>query len=483
MAVEKLPFGTSLTGLLVDGVEETPYAGCTLRMVEPSGPLIEVPYIHYDDTKQFEPVQNWFSTRTPPPNMNLLTDEGTVSLFDIQWSGHAVKSGHNVSLGKLRPTEIVLSSRQADLASALLVAEMRSHIDGLKEWTRFTAIKHESETNEKGLVRKLVVEVESLTEMAWRQGEATMTLQTDWKSANPEGHDVGSFNIFEWVVLDSKFEEPRLFFEHLVEQRKIVHLLILIFGKGIRFRKHQVRDQAFAVKRGDGHGPHLPFVELISRRTVHEYAEKPPTREDLREPLFYLREMGTAGMQVWAEEYEKWKRFILPATAILGRSGVFVEDLVVSLSMALESAGSILGHCDGEEETYRGKVRTTSTYVYRCLQTLDLDWGDRVESTVGLARATANTYNGTKHFNDGVMPDNDQIFVISEVLRKVARLMTLHILNPSGELLKRSREEGSLWRIHDMLVENELRITHEGKWEHIPKPEQAKLPEGISFGL
>jgi hypothetical protein len=86
------------------------------------------------------------------------------------------------------------------------------------------------------------------------------------------------------------------------------------------------------------------------------------------------------------------------------------------------------------------------------------------------------------HFNDGVMPDNDQIFVISEVLRKVARLMTLRILNPSGELLKRSREEGSLWRIHDMLIENELRITHEGKWEHIPKPEQSKLPNGISFG-
>lgn len=124
MAVERIRFGDTLAGLLDDGVAGAPYAGCTLRMVEPSGPLIDVPYIQDDQRMQFEPVQQWFSTRTPLANMVLRTDEGEFSLFDIEWSGHSVKCGNGVSLGKLRPTEIVLSRREAKLASLLRVTEL-----------------------------------------------------------------------------------------------------------------------------------------------------------------------------------------------------------------------------------------------------------------------------------------------------------------------------------------------------------------------
>lgn len=484
MAVEKLVFGDILAGLLVDGDPDTLYAGCTLRMEEPRGAVIEVPYIHMDSTKQFAPVQAWFSTRTSPPNMLLRTASGAVSLFDIQWDGHSVKSGNSVSLGKLRPMEIVLSNREADLEDPLLVTELRSHVDGLREWSRFTAIKHDTEANENNLVRKLTVEVESVAQVSWKQGDATMTLQTDWRTANPEGLNEGSFNIFEWVVLDSKFDEGHSFFDHYVEQRKLVHLLILVFGKPVHFRKHQVRDDSFSQRLNGGKLVNHPFVQLISRRTVGEYAEKPPTKEDLQRPLVYLREIGQEGLQRWADEFERWTRFTLPATATLGKRNIYVGDLVVSLSMSLEAAGHIIGVRDGEEETYREKstTPTTASYVYRCLHLLDLDWGDRVASPVGLARAVANGYNGTKHYNKGVLPDNDQTFLISEVLRKVTRLLTLHIVDPSGELLKSSREPGGLWRMQDMFEANELRIKHDGKWEHEAKPEFGEPPEGVTFG-
>lgn len=481
MAVEKLKFGTSLAGLLVDGDPGTLYAGCTLTMVEPNGPVIEIPYIRGDATKQFEPVEKWFSSRTPPENMILKTADGEICLFEIQWSGHSVKVSDGLSLGKLRPTEIVLRRREAKLTDPLLVTEVRSHIDGLKEWSRFTAINHESETNEKGLVRKVVVEIESIAKVTWQQGGATMTVQTDWRTANPEGVDDGSFNIFEWVVIETKFEKPQRFFDHLVEHRKVLQLLVLVFGSPIHFRKHQVRDETFAFRLNGGKLVHYPFTELVSRRTVHEYAEKPPTKEDLQRPLFHLPQIGGEGMAQWAGEYEKWQRFILPSTAILGRRGVYIEDLIVSLSMSLEAAGNIIGHREGEDETYRGKSKTTSTYVYRCLHLLDLDWGDRVDSLIGLARATANSYNGTKHYNKGEMPDDDETFLISQVLRKVVRLLTLHIIDPSGALLKSAREDGSLWRIRDMFVVNELHITHDGKWVKEPGHEYGQLPNGVSF--
>lgn len=57
MAIDSLEFGDSLAGLLVDGVEETPYAGATLKLVSPGGVRVEVPYISYDETGQFRHVQ------------------------------------------------------------------------------------------------------------------------------------------------------------------------------------------------------------------------------------------------------------------------------------------------------------------------------------------------------------------------------------------------------------------------------------------
>lgn len=481
MTVEKLPFGKSLAGLLVDGVTGTPYAGSTLRMDEPNGPVIEVPYIQDEPTGQFEPVQAWFSTRTPPENMLLKTAEGDVSLFEVQWLGHSMKIGHGVSLGKLRPTEIALAQRKADLSTPLLVSEVRSHIDGLKEWSGFNAINHESETDDNGLVQKVVVEVASLDSVEWSQGDATMTLQTDWRTANPETADDPSFGIFEWVVLDSKFAEPAPFFDHLVEQRKVVHLLVLLFDGAIHFRKHHVRDKTFAVRYGNGL-IHYPFVELISRRTVREYAEMRPTKADLQHPLVSLRQLGPDALTRWAKEYETWRRFILPTVGVLGRRGVFVEDLVVSLSMSLEAGGHLIGVREGEEVTHSKSGRTTTaTYVYRCLHSLDVDWGEHVESLVGLARAAANTYNSIKHFDRGEFPNNDETYLISIVLRQVVRLMVLDILDPSGALLKNFREEEKLWRIHENFKNYELRILDDGKWKTAPQPEPRPVPNGLTL--
>ncbi|MFE4229974.1 hypothetical protein ACFRJ8_19035 [Arthrobacter sp. NPDC056886] len=481
MAVEKLTFGKSLVGLLVDGVADTPYVGSTLRMEEPNGAVIEVPYIQDDPTGQFNPVQAWFSTRTPPENMVLKTDAGDVSLFDVQWSGHTIKSGPGLSLGRLLPTEIVLARREADLSTPLLVSEVRSHVDGLKEWSGFTAISHERKTDDKGLVKKVAVEVQSVNSVEWSQGDAVMTLRTDWRTTGSETPDDPTFGIFEWVVLGSRFAEPRRFFDHLVEQRKVVHLLVLAFDGAIHFRKHHVRDETFTTRLGNGRLINNPFVELISRRTVREYAEKQPTKDDLRQPLVHLRQIGPEGLARWAGEYERWRRFILPTVGVLGRRRVLIEDLVVSLSMSLEAGGHLIGEREGEMVTYRRGRTTTATYVYRCLHSLNVDWGDRVESIVGLARAAANTYNSIKHFDRGEFPENDETYLVSIVLREVVRLMVLDILDPSGGLLRNFRDEESLWRIHESFRNSELRILDDGGWERALRPEERAVPEGMTL--
>src|SRR5690625_2044020 len=101
MGIESLEFEQSVAGLLIDGVEDTPYTGATLKMERPKGALVEVPFIERDEQNQFSHVSEWFSTTNPPLNMYLETPNGRIGLFGNRWGGHRHSGG--VSLGKIRP--------------------------------------------------------------------------------------------------------------------------------------------------------------------------------------------------------------------------------------------------------------------------------------------------------------------------------------------------------------------------------------------
>ncbi len=480
MALESLNFKSSVLGLLIDGDPETPYLAGRLDMVKPQGAIVEIPYLHHGNTDQFAAVRAWFSTRTPPKNMVLKTSEGDISLYDVEWSSHAVKTGQGISTGRVRPREVVLGRRDGDLSEPLLIAEVRSKIDGLRELSGFTAVSRDRERDSDGKMQKLIVEVQSVASIEWRQGDATMMLQTDWRTAGPEAPEDPSFGIFDSVVLDSRFSAPVGFAEHLAEQRKVVQLLILLFDGPIRFRQHRVRDASFSVRVGPNRPLHHPFLELISRSTVADFAEEYPSEASLQQPLVYLGQVGEEGLARWGKAHAEWRRFILPAAGVLGRKGAFIEDQVASLSMALEAASGIIGKRQGEETTYRGKSRTSATNFYRCLHLIDSDWGERVVDLVGLSRACADTYNGIKHFDRGEFPDAEQSYVISLVLRHMVRMLSLHLLDPSGALLRGMREESSPWRIRQLLEDFELKILEDGSWGHEPGPD-VPVPDGMSF--
>ena len=78
-----MDFDESLSGLLDDGVEGTPFVGATIRIDRHKGLVVEIPYLLGTDNQQFEHVRRWFTSRKAPTNMELLTPEGCVSLFGI----------------------------------------------------------------------------------------------------------------------------------------------------------------------------------------------------------------------------------------------------------------------------------------------------------------------------------------------------------------------------------------------------------------
>lgn len=463
MSIE-LKFGQTVAGLLIDGVDGTPYTGATLRMDHGRGVVVEVPYIQYDQTGQFTHVDEWFQKRTPPENLILETPSGAVGLYGIRWQGTSVRSG--VSLGRLRPSETLLGQYEGPLEEPFKVREARSEIDGLREWTRFYGIDSESERDEDGLTQGLVVRVRSGGEATWQQGEATMKLITQWRTDHPEEDPHGGLNIAERVVLTSSFPTPRPFTDHLTEQRKVVSLVTLLAGRPVHFRRHQVADELIVMRSMGSTILARPREDLISRHTVRDFEQAKPKRNDFDGFLAQLAEIGETGLTTWAEQHELWRRFILPAVGVFGRERAFTEDVIISTSMSIEAAGQLIGKRDGEEPTYNkyGGI-TTATNVYRCLHILEVQWGSIAPSYISLARAVANTYNEIKHFDRGEFPDAPVSHLISVITRMIVRLLTLHIIDSSGVLLKEHREDGALWKVQEWSDLYHLTFSERGKPE------------------
>lgn len=469
MGVERLEFGDSLSGLLVDGVDGTPYVGATIRMTKDKGIVVEVPYLPDRGIEQFDHVQAWFGSRTPPTSMLLLTHAGTISLFDITWSGHSETwGGSRASVGSLRPTLAVLGRRDAGLPTPLVMKEMHSWADGLNAWSGLSSVRTERETDEQARVQSVTMTLDASDSFTWTQGSATLSLRAGWLHA-PErnGYDRKT-TVHDNVAIVSTFESgPAPFWDHFVEHRKVASLMVFLFGRQVSFRRHCLRDDLFATRSGDGRVISTPLTEVISRNSYRERIAEIPSGEELGNPIAGLRQIGSEGLEAWANNYETWKRFILPSASILGRDGAFLEDLVISTSMSMEAAGGIIGERPGDKATWsrRGTPKpTTATYVYRCLDVLDVRWPERVGDLVRLSRAIANAYNDVKHYDRGDFPEHDEVHVVSEISQMIVRLLAIHVAGRADDLLPFYRESEQFYQIKQALDAYELRLDEAGKW-------------------
>ncbi|GAA1059014.1 ApeA N-terminal domain 1-containing protein [Agromyces bracchium] len=464
MTINKFDFGDSFAGLLIDGVEETPYVGATLRLTD-TGVEIEVPYLSGYAAAQFAHVDEWFRQRTPPTNMLLRTREGAATLFGCRWRGHSSAAGSRIGSGRIAPDETLLHDREESLSEPLTVKSCRSRADGLNHWTRLTAVESDAHRDDERRTNVLEVTVKSPEPIEWQQGEATMRIQTSWRfEAKQDGYE-RIHELHDNVLLESEWVDPREFFHHLAEHRKVMHLLVFLFGTALSFREHQVRDETIASRTMDGTLIEHPFVELISARTIRERGQPTPAKEKLGRPLLVLQEVGAEGLTSWAEMYGEWERFILPAVAVIGRRNRFIEDVVMSTSMALEAAGQLIGERPGEEATYGRARPSMATYVFRCLDYLDIGWDDYIHSQVGLARAISNNYKRVKHADNGAFPDHVETALIGEVNELVVRLLAASLTGAADELLQRYRSGSELWQLQQLFEANEVRIDDDaGTW-------------------
>lgn len=252
MDISSLLSGDSVTGLLVDGEDGTPYVGATLTIDAERGIVLEIPYIEHPEVPQFQHVAKWFKDRQVPPNMILQTVDGDLGLFGNQWKGY--RDSNNQSLGMIRPNELVVGEYNGELSQPLLLEKVRSRIDGLSEWTSIRSIDFTRITDDQGLIKELNVKAKPVASDTWCQGEATMQIVSEWKTSYPDKESRYGLNIDEGTVLVSNFDSPRSFRDHLKEQSKVRDLLTLLVGRSIHFRRHKglFADEGVAVGGGVG---------------------------------------------------------------------------------------------------------------------------------------------------------------------------------------------------------------------------------------
>lgn len=470
MRMKRLEFGDSLSGLLIDGVDGTPYVGATIRMTRERGITVEVPYLPDRGIGQFDHVQAWFRDQSPPANMLLATPEGTISLFDIVWGGHAETwGGTRTSIGTVSPTITIFGARPGDLASSLEMEELRSQLDGLNEWSRLSSVHSKNDTDGDNKVRTVEIHVQQNDGMTWRQGEATMAIRASWRySIDADGYS-RAVSVQDTAFIESRFDSgPMPFLDHFAEQRKVANLMVFLFGRPLSFREHNLRDELFATNTSK-----RPEVEVVSRYTYQERRAEVPSTKKLGRPLAHMAQIGVEGLEAWSENYETWKRFILPSAGVLDNPAKFLEDLVISTSMSIEAAGGLIGERPEERDTWsrsRKPYPTMATYVFRCLDLLDVRWPEPIADRVHLARAVANNYNDVKHFDRGDFPQHDESDVVSEVNRMIVRLLAIHLTGRGDELLASLRQHGGMHEIQQMLDAYGLSLDESGKWKRDDSP-------------
>lgn len=453
--------------------------------MEQSGTIrVVVPYVR--DAPEHATLQGWFDGDGVPPHLIAYGSNVSAELFGCRNSGYLRFGGYPATEGHIWVETALMDVRNSSSDTSLQLREVTSYVDGLFEWAQLSSVEREYGSRGTMWDREnvLMYTVQTSEGLVWQQDKATVSIGSTFHGAVGSG-----INIEDHAVLRTRFDEPRPFYDHLKEQRTVVSLLSIIFGCPIAFRRHLARDVSLSDFSGGFEGLRSP--DLISRQTSAESLRPVPDARDFYNPIIRMPALSAANLEAWRDGIDEWERIVLPISGIfrVPASSTFIENVAINAAVSLEALGEkYIAFQEGEHETYReasrtlafaekmrqsavskstvSSCRTTTTDIYRALVSVGIDWSPFATSTVGLARAIANNYNGIKHPGMGAMPDSLQTAVLSDVSCGVARLSILKLIGV--DLATSGVETQQLFRRAKERLSNEsLIVNHDGSF--VPK--------------
>lgn len=370
---------------------------------------------HYKRTKM------WFATLGEHlPHTLLFQDNlGIVTLLGMRFAG---VSGLGASLGRLRANTVIFG-RPREVKDEYFVEEIRSTIDGLREFADFQPIRHDTTLEDEGEHRTTVT-LRAAEAIEWEAEGFTYRIRSSVRWHAVPGRS--------FVIDDSR---PHLSTsrpdgatpaDHLAAQWAVRALLVLIHGRKLQWRSHHVVDDQFPqwMMGGGDYGKHE--VPLLFSGTVGQHAEA--SDEPHSSPIlpFTLADVRADGMKKWVELYaeQSFARAIQPAVEVLNGASPFIEPQLMMVASSLERLGA-----------YRygdGRRRTMAEQIERCLDDCGLDL-PAVGSNHAVAQMIAKANNDLKHPDRPNYPDRDLLVAATRLSKLIIRGQLCELLDLPAE--------------------------------------------------
>ena len=440
--------GQTRIGHLIDGIADTPYQAAMLEIAD-GNVLLSVPYVPGE--RQFLATEEWFTNREPPPSLIFHDGEGAITLTGLRWRGHSMSQ---YSTGRIW-VDAAIFELPKRLRPEFRFREVVSELDGLRAFAGFRSIEYERAIVDGRL--RTVATIAAHEDVQWRYGGFSFRVRANapWQLDSS-----GDFRAASDAVVGSSSSRRATLDAHITAQWPIRALLLLAYGRPLRWRAHRVRDDDFPrwMLAGPPREPQL--TEALVRRTLKEFSE--PAIDGNELPIFHLNDLGSQRLRRWMKLYSDpvFRRAIEPTVEVINGASKFLEPQILLTVLGLDA----MGHY--RDQSRRRNVRLHEQ-IERCVRASGIDL-NAIGSPEGIARALSNVNNDLKHPDRPNRPDSQQLRLAADLSMLIMRSQVFDLLGLSARSRQYFAGGNEVYQLNESFRLNDIFINDDGHF--VPRP-------------
>ncbi len=298
-----------------------------------------------------------------------------------------------------------------------------SAVDGLEPWLPGAFWESEHRWNEDGTASGVNISLDETVTGSFEHDGFEVTVGRSWEADYTYSSRRSSRTGHRFGFVRTEAVDPRSFSDHFVIHSRVAELVSVVAQTRCSWHSHKISGGATRGEEAD-HASQREFpVHLVSRDTLAGQLAPEPDIE--HRPLARFEAIGIEGLDQWLRSYAKWARVISPVVRDVQVGIRSRDERVVSLGIALDTAGAILNPVGGDFDGLN--LGGTAQNIYRAVHHGVLgDWFDEPD-LLRVVRGVARTYNKVKHFKEGEVPTPLQKYVCEEFLAVGSRHFVLSL--------------------------------------------------------
>ncbi|THJ65751.1 hypothetical protein E8P82_10690 [Arthrobacter echini] len=417
--------GDQIVGFVIDGDDTLPYQHASYVVDPVWGPTLEFSYpvqVFFEEPDpQHAEVHRWAQDSATIPKVLLFScSEGVATFYNCTM----IRRKENFSYGvnfTLRPDVTIQGLDEPAFGKPISVPWLKSTMTGLGGFIARSVFTTQHERDDDGRGQAYTATVRSPEAITFHVGDCEVALSLTWRSSIREGLEL---HMYADAWIETTFPADVTVDDHLAIHRQMRAILALNSGQSAWITAHRVKPQ--------GANRELPLLHPSTFRDVAK------DEADDRKPTLGLTSMNrvdVAQLEDWLIDRDYWSRVTSPVLGILQRESYTAEERVIASGIAVEAIGHELPQAEEEEATYSAALRprpTAATYMYRCIVRSKLNFSRSGHSNTALAKAFAQVYNKTKHYEERRQPDAASTQIIGQLGVLVVRAVALQHLHRIG---------------------------------------------------